>query len=174
MQDDYVLPLVDITPLNSPHLEDRLKVAEQLDRACREVGFLYLRGEQFKPELFEQMLRVTKDYFAQDDDIKMQNYIGKSCNHSGYVPIGEEQFVGNSYDLKEAYDVNYDYQGECSDYPLLGPTQWPDFPDFKSQVSAYYRHLKHIGDQLFSGFALALGLDENYFAPYLNLSLIHI
>lgn len=175
---DYVLPLVDMTLLNSPYLEDRLSVAKQLDQACKEVGFLYLRGEQFKPELFAKMLDVTQAYFEQSEDIKLQNYIGLSQNHSGYVPIGEEQFSGNSYDLKEAYDINYDYQGESKGFPLLGPTQWPDFPEFKTHVKAYYDHIRKIGEQIFSAFALALNQRENFFASHINdatsqLRLIH-
>lgn len=178
MPDLYVLPLVDITSLNSPDLAERLKVAQALNQACKDVGFLYLRGEQINAALTEKLIQISKAYFAQDLEEKMQHYIGQSKNHSGYVPIGEEQFASNSYDLKEAYDVNYDYQGDIQDYPLLGPTQWPDFPEFKTHVSAYYQHLKQVGDQLFSAFALALGLDEDYFTPYLNhatsqLRLIH-
>ena len=65
------------------------------------------------------------------------------------MPIGEEQFAGNSYDLKEAYDVNYDYQGTQNNCPLLGPTLWPDHPDFKSIVSQYYSHLREISQQIF-------------------------
>ena len=44
MQSDYVLPLVEISKLNSPNLEDRSSVAQALDQACKEVGFLYLKG----------------------------------------------------------------------------------------------------------------------------------
>lgn len=179
----YVLPLVDISLLNSPNLDERKQVAEALDQACKEVGFLYLKGNQFKSELFKNLVEMSKAYFAQDLDKKMLNYIGQSTNHSGYVPIGEEQFANSdpkskTYDLKEAYDVNYDYQGNIQNCPLLGKTQWPDLPQFKQQVSAYYQHLKAIGDQVFSAFALALGVDEHYFIPFRDhapsqLRLIH-
>lgn len=84
MQDKYVLPLVDISLLNSPNLDDHMQVAQALDQACKEVGFLYLRGDQFQPALFAQLCDIAKHYFAQDDALKMQNYIGKSVNHSGY------------------------------------------------------------------------------------------
>ena len=178
MQNDYVLPLVEISKLNSPHLEDRLAVAQALDQACKEVGFLYLKGEQFQPELFENLCRISAQYFARDQQSKMQHYIGFSENHSGYVPIGEEQFVKNVYDLKESYDVNYDYLGTEQRRPLVGPTQWPKDAEFKLHVSQYYQHLKDIGQQLFQCFALALGLKENYFDAHIahapsQLRLIH-
>ncbi|KXO86640.1 2OG-Fe(II) oxygenase [Acinetobacter venetianus] len=178
MNHEYVLPLIDISLLNSDCLEDRMQVVQALDRACKEVGFLYIKGEQFQPELFDKLKEIAESYFAQDENQKMQNYIGLSKNHSGYVPIGEEQFKANVYDLKEAYDINYDYQEIENRRPLLGPTQWPNDPQFKEQVLAYYQHIKAIGHQLFKAFALALELEEDYFDSHLKhapsqLRLIH-
>jgi isopenicillin N synthase-like dioxygenase len=163
MQTHYVLPLVDISKLQSSALSDRLEVAAALDKACKDVGFLYLTGEQFNFEYVQDLIQVTKAYFEQDLALKMQRYIGLSKNHSGYVPIGEEQFSGHSYDLKEAFDVNYDYQGAKSDCPLLGPTLWPDDAKFKRTVSQYYQHLRGISQQIFQCFALALGVNEDFF-----------
>ncbi|MGB5885833.1 MAG: 2-oxoglutarate and iron-dependent oxygenase domain-containing protein [Acinetobacter venetianus] len=178
MNHEYVLPLIDISLLNSDCLEDRMQVVQALDRACKEVGFLYIQGEQLQPELFDKLKEIAESYFAQDENQKMQNYIGLSKNHSGYVPIGEEQFKANVYDLKEAYDINYDYQEIENRRPLLGPTQWPNDPQFKEQVLAYYQHIKAIGHQLFKAFALALELEEDYFDAHLKhapsqLRLIH-
>lgn len=178
MNHEYVLPLIDISLLNSDCLEGRMQVVQALDRVCKEVGFLYIQGEQFQPELFNSLKKVAESYFAQDENQKMQNYIGLSKNHSGYVPIGEEQFKANVYDLKEAYDINYDYQEIENRRPLLGPTQWPNDPQFKEQVLAYYQHIKAIGHQLFKAFALALELEEDYFDSHLKhapsqLRLIH-
>ncbi|MHA3116083.1 isopenicillin N synthase family oxygenase [Acinetobacter sp. ANC 4635] len=163
MSSSHVLPLVDISKLSSPYLEDRLTVATALDSASKEDGFLYLTGEQFNPDLFKALHETAQRYFSQDLPSKMLNYIGLSENHSGYVPIGEERFVENSYDLKEAYDVNYDHLSLEDRRPLIGPTQWPSNLEFKTHVSNYYQHIKAIGQQIFQGFALALGLDEHYF-----------
>ncbi len=63
-------------------------------------------------------------------------------------------------------------------YPLLGPTQWPDDPAFKRHVSQYYQHLKAIGHQLFRCFALALEQKEDFFDAHIQhapsqLRLIH-
>ncbi|MPW45080.1 isopenicillin N synthase family dioxygenase [Acinetobacter guerrae] len=178
MSEDYVLPMLDISKLTSDKLTDRKEVAQQLDQACRDIGFLYIRGEQFKPALFQQLVNTVQHYFAQDENIKMQNYIGNSTNHSGYVPMGEEQFTANTYDLKEAYDVNYDYEGLTELRPLVGSNQWPNDQQFKTHVLNYYQHIKDIGHQLFRAFALALDLEENYFDAHLKhapsqLRLIH-
>ena len=163
MQTHYVLPLVDISKLQSSALSDRLEVAAALDKACKEVGFLYLKGEQFNFEYVQDLIQTAKAYFEQDLALKMQRYIGLSKNHSGYVPVGEEQFSGQSYDLKEAFDVNYDYQGAKTDCPLLGPTLWPEDAQFKRTVSQYYQHLRGISQQIFRAFALALGVNEDFF-----------
>lgn len=163
-----VLPLVDISRLGSNRLADRLAVARELDRACADAGFLYIRGEQFDGALFDRLAARAKAYFALDHETKMKSYIGRSENHSGYVPVGEEQLGGGTYDLKEAYDINCDYTSARGRRPLLGPNLWPDIPGFRDDVLAYYTHLTAIGRQLFRGFALALGLEENYFDALLR------
>lgn len=174
----HILPLIDISGLSSDRLEDRLGVARELDRACTESGFVYIRGEQFDRALFDRLLERAKLYFALDHETKMKSYIGLSENHSGYVPVGEEQFGVGTYDLKEAVDVNYDYPFAEGRRPLLGPNLWPDMPGFREDVQAYYQHIKSIGLQLFRAFALALGLEENHFDAHLRhppsqLRLIH-
>lgn len=174
----HVLPLVDISRLESGNPADRLAVARELDRACVETGFLYIRGAQFDQALFERLLRRAKLYFALDHEAKMASYIGLSGNHSGYVPVGEEQFGTGTFDLKEAFDVNNDYPFAKGRRPLLGPNLWPGMPGFRDDVLAYYRHVQAIGHRLFGAFALALGLDETYFEPHLRhppsqLRLIH-
>ncbi|MCW4462937.1 isopenicillin N synthase family oxygenase [Sphingomonas sp. BT-65] len=163
-----VLPLVDISLLDSERLEDRLAVAQELDRACADAGFLYIRGEQLDGALFDRLVARARTYFALDHATKMKSYIGLSQNHSGYVPVGEEQFGGGTDDLKEAYDINCDYALTAGRRPLLGPNLWPDMPGFRDDVLAYYRHVTGIGRRLFRGFALALGLDENHFDALLR------
>jgi isopenicillin N synthase-like dioxygenase len=175
---NHVLPLVDISLLESDVVEDRVGVARELDRACAEAGFLYIRGAQFDHELFRRLMERAKLYFALDHETKMRSYIGLSENHSGYVPVGEEQFAVGTYDLKEAFDVNNDYPFAEGRRPLLGPNLWPEMPGFREDALAYYRHIETIGRQLFGAFALALGLDEDFFEPHLRhppsqLRLIH-
>jgi len=175
---DLVLPLVDISRLQSPRREDRMAVAQDLDRACRDAGFLYITGAQIDGALRETLVARAKRYFAQDLDTKMASYIGFSENHSGYVPVGEEQFGTGTVDLKEAFDVSLDYRAQHGRRPLLGPNLWPAMPGFQQDVQAWYDHAAGIGRQLFGAFALALGLEETHFDAHLRhppsqLRLIH-
>lgn len=172
------LPLVDISGLYAPDLPTRQATARALGQAAHEAGFLYITGHPLQPANFQSLVDITRAYFNQPLDRKMQDYIGQSSNHSGYVPMGEEQFASGSIDHKEAYDIGYDYLAEQDRRPMLGATQWPDFPGFKSTVQAYYREALQLGNTLFRGFALALGLDEDYFEtitlnPPSQLRLIH-
>jgi isopenicillin N synthase-like dioxygenase len=168
MKQPHILPLVDITGLASDRLEDRLCVARQLDRACAGAGFLYITGAQLDGAPFRRLVARARAYFALDLDTKMKSYIGNSENHSGYVPVGEEQLGAGKRDLKEAFDVNCDYRHREGRRPLLGPNLWPEMPGFREDVQAYYRHVTGIGGQLFRAFALALGLDEDHFDAHLR------
>ena len=172
------LPIVDVSGLGSPSLEDRQAVAVELGVAAREVGFLYVTGHGVSPALVEGLLKCTQAYFAQPLAAKMQNYIGKSLNHSGYVPEGEEQFASGTKDLKEAYDIGFEVPRQADSKPMLGPNQWPDFPGFRETVGAYYGAVYALSTRLFRGFALALGLPEHRFealvtTPPSQLRLIH-
>ena len=178
MTQSLVLPLVDITRLGSERLEDRLSVARELDRACAEAGFLYITGAQLREVPFRRLVARAKAYFALDADTKLKSYIGNSENHSGYVPVGEEQLGDGERDLKEAYDVNCDYRRREGRRPLLGPNLWPEMRRFREDVQAYYRPVTAIGRQLFRAFALAMALDEEHFDVHLchppsQLRLIH-
>lgn len=175
---EAVLPIVDISRLSSARFEGRLAVANELDRACARHGFLYIKGVQVDTVPFERLLTRARAYFALSHDAKMASHIGRSLNHSGYVPAGEEQFGDGGSDLKEAYDINCDYEQVTGRRPLLGPNQWPAMPGFREDVQAYYSQVTAIGHQLFRAFALALDLDEDHFDAHLRhppsqLRLIH-
>ena len=172
------LPVIDISNLVSDCRDDRVAVSRALDAACADVGFLYISGKQFDWTLFHNLHSRAKAYFAMDEASKMTSYIGQSQNHSGYVPVGEEQFGGGVSDLKEAYDINHDYPYAEGRRPLLGPNLWPEMTGFREDVLAYYFHVMNVGRQLFRAFALALGLAEDHFDAHLvsppsQLRLIH-
>ena len=152
------LPIVDISLLSSENLDDRKQVANDLDKATREAGFLYLKGHPVPNHLIEDLKASVKDYFAQSIDEKMRHYIGLSENHSGYVPKGEEQFYSGQVDLKEGYDVSFESSSLLKKFYPNASNQWPENADFKHAVKAYYEAIFNLSKMIFSAFALALNL----------------
>lgn len=165
------LPVVDIAGLFSATLADRNAVAIELGRAARDFGFLYVTGHGIAQARMDALIACARAYFAQPLPIKMADYIGRSTNHSGYVPEGEEVFANGTYDRKEAFDVNNDLpDGVLPDMrrgPIVGANLWPEFPGFQRAVQEYYREALDLGRVLFRGFALALDLDEAFFEKLL-------
>jgi isopenicillin N synthase-like dioxygenase len=118
------------------------------------------------------LIEQVKTLFALPVEEKMRHYIGKSSNHRGYVPEGEEVFAGGSKDRKEAYDLGFELASTDPDVmagtPMLGPNVWPDIEGFREDVGAYYRATFELGRTLFRGFALALGLEESFFDKFIT------
>lgn len=176
------IPSVDVSALAGSDAASRARVADELGRVAREIGFVYVTGHGIPQPLIDGLLAATKRFFAEPMERKMAVYIGRSSNHRGYVPEGEEGFYAGSKDKKEAYDLSIDLPADDPDYlagnPLLGPNQWPDLPGFRDSVSAYYEAAFALGRRLLSGFAQALGETPDFFEGFVTkppsqLRLIH-
>jgi isopenicillin N synthase-like dioxygenase len=164
------IPIVDITGLRSPDRAERERVAADIGKAAREVGFLYISGTGIDQALFDRMLAATKTFFALPVEEKMRSYIGLSTCHRGYVPVGEEGVETGMPDLKEAFDTALDLPADDPDHvagnPMLGPNVWPEVDGFAEAVTAYYQAVLDLGNQLLWAFAVALGEDPDTFTQH--------
>ena len=176
------IPLVDIGGLIAGDAEGSRAAAEALGKAARQVGFVYVTGHGIPAPLFDGLLEAAKRFFAQPFERKMEVYIGRSSNHRGYVPPGEEVFAAGTKDAKEAFDLSIDlpanHPAVGDGTPMLGPNQWPDLPGFKDSVGAYYDAVFAVGRALIRGFAMALGEAPSVFDTFITtppsqLRLIH-
>jgi isopenicillin N synthase-like dioxygenase len=165
------LPEVDIGGLYSDEVRERERAARELGRACRDAGFCYVVGHRVSPRLIQGLLRQAAAFFALPREQKLEYYIGKSQNHRGYVPPGEEVFYGGARDQKEAFDLCFelpDGQVDAHDNPFAGPNVWPALSGFREAVSGYYAAVFELGCRLLSGFARALDLPESFFDRYVT------
>ncbi|MBB5160858.1 isopenicillin N synthase family oxygenase [Mycobacterium sp. AZCC_0083] len=164
------IPIVDITGLRSPDRAERERVAADIGKAAREIGFLYISGTGIDEALFDRMLAATKTFFALPVEEKMRSYIGLSTCHRGYVPVGEEGVETGMPDLKEAFDTALDLPADDPDHvagnPMLGPNVWPEVDGFAESVTAYYQAVLDLGNQLLWAFAVALGEDPDTFTQH--------
>lgn len=176
------IPAVDIAPLFSNDRSARAAVAEELARAARDVGFFYVVNHGISQDTQNALFEQTKRFFDLPLDEKMRYYIGKSNNHRGYVPAGEEAPDPSKADAKEAFDLSYELPQSHPEVeagtPMTGPNVWPDLDGFAADVYGYYQAVFSVGQALMRGLSLALGLDEDHLLksvtePPSQLRLIH-
>jgi isopenicillin N synthase-like dioxygenase len=175
------LPEVDVAGLYAQQLETRREAARELGAACREAGFFYLTGHRVGDAIIQALLQQAEAFFALPSAAKLEHYIGKSKNHRGYVPPGEEVFYGGARDQKESFDLCFELPEGAVDArrdPFAGANVWPALPGFREAVGGYYRAVFELGRTLLRGFALALELPETFFdrfvtAPPSQLRMLH-
>ncbi|MEU0497389.1 2-oxoglutarate and iron-dependent oxygenase domain-containing protein [Mycobacterium sp. NPDC006124] len=164
------VPIVDVSGLRSSDEAERVRVAQDIGAAARDVGFFYVSGSGVDESTFDRMLAATKEFFALPLEEKMRSYIGLSRCHRGYVPIGEEGVENGVPDLKEAFDTALDLPVDDPDYaagnPMLGPNTWPDLPGFAEAVTEYYEAVLEVGHLLLRAFAVALEEDPDVFSRH--------
>ena len=111
------VPLVDVSALRGTDAAARAEAVAALDAAARDVGFIYVAGHGIEDAVIEGLERAARNLFALPLATKMRYYIGKSTNHRGYVPKGEEYYDPNATggDLKEAFDTALDLPADDPD-----------------------------------------------------------
>lgn len=171
------IPVIDIAPFRSGDDEQRRRVARQVDETCREIGFLVLVGHGVDDDLVARHRRVSRAFFAQTIDQKMEvsRVFTGGISSPGYIPY-QAHSVANTLgeeappDMKETFSIG-PLLSDGSDYytsPLaagwFSPNRWPDsIPDFRDAWSAYYRAMEQLTRTLLELFAVALQLDPDYF-----------
>lgn len=165
-----MIPVVDISGLRSPDLEDRRAVAAELNRACEEVGFLSVVGHGVPPAVIDGAFAAARRFFALPPERKAFSSLTDGVLNRGYDGIGSQQLDPNgpAPDLKEVFDLGLDLPWEhplvVAGTPMHGPNSWPDLDGFREPVEAFYDASRALCEQLLRGMALSLDLPEDAFA----------
>ncbi|ETW97855.1 MAG: 2OG-Fe(II) oxygenase [Candidatus Entotheonella factor] len=174
------IPIVDISPYWSNSEAGKQTVAHQIDEACREIGFLIIRGHNIPQALTESVDEVSRAFFDLPLPEKMQVVRPAPDVTRGYIPI-EGESVARSRgtcspgDLNESFMVGPVDAGTSPYYtdPSAGkhfaPNLWPAQPkELREVYTAYFRAMSELAEVLMSLFALALGQPETFFADKID------
>jgi isopenicillin N synthase-like dioxygenase len=169
------VPVIDIAPYLGGTPDGKRRVAAELDRACREVGFYIIVGHGVDPGLIAQVEAVSREFFDLPLDEKMKMHIGDTPGGVGYAAMGD---VALAYtrgqvappDLNESFqiakvDVTDDrYFHSDAARGLIPRNRWPERPAaLKTAYTAYYLRMGALAADLMRLSALALDLPEAYF-----------
>lgn len=165
------IPVIDIAPLRQPDRAAWTPVIEQIDRACRQIGFLAITGHGISARQLEQMFALSQRFFDQPLEEKLKIELVNSGNHRGWGSHGAEQLDPKKpMDWKETFDMALDLHPEhpvVAECPALyGPNQYPELAGFQQQVNQHYGLLMSVGQRMLKAMALALGEAEDFFTRH--------
>jgi isopenicillin N synthase-like dioxygenase len=182
------IPVIDLAPYFEGTKAERHAVAEQIDRACREIGFFLITGHGVAPDTIAQTYAMASGFFDLPLEEKLQIRQPAPNISRGYTPFKGETLAASlgaaaPADLKEMIDMGpVDVPGgEYYERPEAGhhfhPNPWPaNPPGFRAAMEAYYRRANRLANDLMGLFALALDLPEDFFLDKLdkNMSALRI
>ncbi|WP_419758556.1 isopenicillin N synthase family dioxygenase [Acidisoma sp.] len=168
------IPIIDFAPMLGMDQAAKRALAAELRFACTEIGFFYIRNHGIAQDLIDATFAECPRFFGLGAADKMAIHVRHSLNNSGYTPLLEENTdpTGKG-DLHEAFDIAHELPETEPDREQVaryyGANQWLDeaiLPGFRNTIENYYRAMHDLGRRLFSAFALALALPEDYFVPF--------
>lgn len=163
---------LDLARFRDGSTADRAACAAELDRMCRDTGFLHVVGHGVDPQLLIDVLDVCGEFFDLPTAEKERHVDPVLTNNRGYTGVGTEALAYSldaevvAPDLFEAFNVGReDTEGPAFDAHrrFYAPNVWPDTPtEFRSVVTRYMDALRDVNDTLMRIFAEALGLHTEH------------
>jgi isopenicillin N synthase-like dioxygenase len=172
---DGFVPVIDIAPYLAGTPEGKRRVAAQLDRACREVGFYVIVGHGVDPGLVGEVENVSRAFFDLPLDEKMQVHLGKVPGGVGYSAIGDVALAytrgqATPPDLNETFQIakvdvtDEAYFNNEAAQGMIPRNRWPQRPAaLKDLYEKYYVRMGSLAADLMLLSALALDLPETFF-----------
>jgi isopenicillin N synthase-like dioxygenase len=170
------VPVIDIAPYMQGTAADKQAVADAVDLACRDIGFLVIRGHGVAPGLIAQMREVSRAFF--DLPLALKQRVARPAPDvaRGYIGLDEESLARSRDPGAYGSDLNESFMIGPVDVPPpevlcspgagkhYAPNLWPEQPaGLRDTWSTYYRAMGALATTLMRIFALALKLPEHHF-----------
>ena len=142
------LPTLDLRRFET----DRENFLADVRAAAREAGFFYLVGHGIEPKLVDEVLTLSRRFFALPERDKRAIEMIHSPHFRGYNRAGLEHTRGKP-DWREQIDIGAEREALPFDPAapawrrLQGPNQWPDaLPELKPALLRYQAEVTAAGD----------------------------
>ena len=174
------IPVIDLSGIFSPNLDDRKAVAAQVNSAGVNTGFFYIKNHGISSDIVNKARRQVDAFFKQPEEAKLSLAKGQSKYFNGYSPPRTTLINrGDKIDTRESLSWRYSPENDPEHpQPLESLPEevkpWirgEDFvwertahlPGFKDDVLGYWQACLLLARKLARTFALALDLPEDYF-----------
>ncbi len=175
------VPIIDFDGFVGGGARRRRAVADDVDAACREIGFFAVTGHGVSDVTIRTAHRAALEFFDLPLDARMSAAKLHPAAPYGYSPFSAEALnrsLGGEAapDLKETYNVGpvgdpprpMSQMVDADERDVWAPTPWPSaMPGLRPVLTAYYEVMSDLAATLMDAFALALGLDDGGFDPFI-------
>jgi isopenicillin N synthase-like dioxygenase len=167
-QVDPLVPIIDVGALFGGDEQSVQALVDDIARACKKIGFFYIRNHGIEDAFYEQAFAVSKALFALPQHEKEELDIQLSPYMRGYFSHGADKSDGINDDIKEGFDMATDLPVSdpyvVKKLPFYGPNVWPrSLPEFKTVMTEYHRRHLELGRALLRMFARGLHVPETFF-----------
>lgn len=156
----------------------RAAMAGQVDRVCRHTGFIMLEGHGVPTDVIDGVWERAAAFFALPQAEKARVAPPRPGDPYGWLGPNSEALARSRGD-ETPPDLKESFNGGPGTVPdglrepdalafCYAPTPWPDLPGFRSAWLDYYAQMERLAERVMAVFAAALGLEERFFAPYVN------
>ena len=182
------IPVIDYGPYFAGEAGALARLGAEIRQACEQVGFFYISNHGVKQEVVDRAFAAARRFHALPLERKLA--LGLNQDNIGYLPVNAS--AQNSSTVHKAtkpnqnesffvtHDRGPDHPDVIAGKVLRGRNQWPDaLPGFRDDVMAYVKALEALCERMIPGFAAALDLPENHFAPmfadeaHITLRMLH-
>jgi isopenicillin N synthase-like dioxygenase len=175
------IPIIDLSEALTGGLASRQAAAQQIDRTCREIGFFTIAGHGVPVTVMHALRSKAHAFFALPLEEKRKAVHPIAGTPRGYRAQGIEALAQANAsaappDLKEFY--HFSRQEGWPDEPYYTgvegrryfiPNLWPAEPKgFAACALAYYAEMEKLVAFMMRLAALALDLDEHFFADKID------
>lgn len=175
------MPVVDLEPWWHGGDGERRSVAAAFDLAASEVGFAQITGHRIPAEAIADMVDAGDRFFDLPLERKLAARPADPAVNRGYAAIGTEALsysIGEAAppDLFEAFNMGEDAVPDdpfhaAERHRHFAANIWPEDPsDLRPALVRYFAEARRVALTLTDVFAVALGLADGWFRPFVDRS----
>lgn len=177
------IPVIDLAPLFGTDPAGLERVAGEIGKACRGIGFFYVTGHGVPQALMTRVFEQSARFFGAPESEKREVLFSAATGNRGYIPMGGESLdPTRPADVKEAYNIGLELAPDDPDIVsgarFRALNLWPAMPGFRATMLDYFNAAWTLGRTLHRAFATELGLAPDFFEdkldrPLATLRLLH-
>lgn len=173
-----IVPSINIDPFIAG--TDRESVVAAWREACERIGFVVVSGASLPTAELDRTFKTARAFFDLPPEVKKKSVPHGGAKQRGYAEFATRRLgatLGKETppDLKESYYLGPvdDHRDEFSGIPaardVYAPNVMPEGDaEFSAALVAMYRAFEHLSADLLRVSALALALDEHWFADKMD------